>query len=69
MRKLGKKIHSTEETIEAYCRSCSNCGCNGSCYYLCKPGDPSYLSGDRERANIEFTKAGETMSGSYVKLG
>lgn len=69
MRKLGKKIHSTEETIEAYCRSCSNCSCNGSCYYMCNSGDPSYLFGDRERASIESQKSGMATSGSVVSLG
>lgn len=69
MRKLGKKIHSTEETIEAYCRSCSNCGCNGSCDYMCHSGDLSNLFGVPERASIESQKSGMASSGSVVSLG
>lgn len=33
MKKLGKKINVSQESIEAYCRSCTKCGC--SCYCSC----------------------------------
>lgn len=35
MKKLGKKVHNAEATIEAYCTSCSNCGCGCHCIISC----------------------------------
>lgn len=31
MKKLGKKTNIQNETIEAYCKSCTYCGCSAGC--------------------------------------
>jgi len=31
MKKLGKKLISSQETIEAYCGVCSHCSCSVNC--------------------------------------
>lgn len=68
MRKLGKKVINGRETIEAYCTTCSYCGCSCSCqictadllfaYYVgFSVGNQSALSGNL------------TSNGSYASLG
>jgi len=32
MKSLGKRINSSEETIEAYACACRTCSCSCSCY-------------------------------------
>lgn len=44
MKKLGKKIVNSQETIETYCGVCSRCGCSCSCPSCNNPGYDSQLA-------------------------
>lgn len=68
MKKLGKKIISQQETIEAYCSSCSYCGCN-SC-----PGCSSGIFTDSvarmaDAIAYQSSNSTQTYNGSYASLG
>lgn len=69
MRKLGKKLHATEETIETYCKTCSYCGC-GSCPSSCYVNDPSgFIYSSSESSNVERTSSTNSSYGSQAALG
>jgi putative bacteriocin precursor len=69
MKALGKKIYNITETVEAYCISCSYCGCGCSCARCGYGGytlvDAVYLSGYSAGQNTNSL----TNNGQYAAVG
>lgn len=74
MKKLGKKVHVQQETIEAYCTSCTYCGCSAgcpSCPSSCGPFvginlTDAILSSSQTHSS---TTGSLTSNGNYAQLG
>ncbi len=68
MKKLGKKIDLQPETIEAYCKSCTYCGCNSGCPTYCLPASDMWAV-IVYSADVNSRKSSESSNGSYASLG
>ncbi len=61
MKRLGKKMISTRDTIEAYCFCYCGCGCSYSC--TCSNTDQFVDNHDEDSHRSEYSNHGSTTSG------
>lgn len=65
MLKVGKKINVSEHSIEAYCNSCTYCGCGCG---NCNCGGTSLTAADTA-GSTQRGLGSLTGNGSYASLG